>query len=236
MNWEQRSWVLAGLIGVALTTQGVAAERDYALDGFTKVSASRGIEVEIITGEAFNVEAWASRERLLRRFDISVKGRWLDVSRRSGPSFFLFGATDRYKVTVTMPELDELAASSGAEIMADGLSTDDLAIAVSSGASVELPGLRADSIDIDISSGADVSADGTCRAIRVSASSGADMEGKGLSCQKAVLDASSGADIELAVSETLRGEVSSGGDIEIHGSPEVTQLSESSGGDVDFNN
>ena len=236
MTRELRSWALAGLIGVAMTAQGIAAERVLPLSGFSKISAARGIDVVVTTGQDYSVETWASRDRLLRRFDIRVHGDELMISRRSGYSFFLMGMADRYRVTVSLPELDALHASSGAQVSVDQIETEDLTISVSSGASIEVGELDVTAVDIRLSSGADIAAAGRCEAIRVDASSGADFSAEDLSCETAILEASSGSDIELGVSDTLRGQVSSGGHIEVHGEPVIAKLHESSGGDLRLRN
>ncbi len=209
-----------------------AAEKTFDLSGFSEVSVSRGINVTIETGP-FAVEAETSRRGLMRRLDVSVRGDKLIITRDNGWSFFMMGMTDRYDVTVSMPELEALTANSGSSVKADlDKPVDALDIDVSSGAQVELSFANAGKLSVEASSGSNIELAGLCGDAQIDASGGSDVDAEDLTCQTADLSASSGADIEIAVIQSVSGRVSSGGDIDVFGAPTILQMKESSGGDM----
>ena len=228
----------AGLVTAALlfVSQAHAAERTYVIEDFRKINVSEGIELTVRAGEVYRVEAEASRRSLLRRLNIEKRGDTLEISQDVGWSLFSFGRRNRYTVEVDLPELTELAAASGAEVDADLVAVDSLEVSASSGADVRLDGIDAKRLSLSASSGASIEADGSCGKVEMSASSGSDIEAADLTCADADLSASSGANIEVAVTDTLAGRVSSGGDVDVHGAPQVTQLDQSSGGAVSIDN
>ena len=228
---------ILGMVAVgamALAGPAAAAEKLYEFRDFRKIEARSNVSVTVLVGEAYRVEAQVSRQGLFRRLEISEAGDTLRISRR-GRSFFMMGLADSYHVTVHVPELEQVSLRAGARMELGGAVT-DLMADVSSGASVELDGLRAGALVFEASSGAEIAASGTCETLVVAASSGADIDAEKLLCQQARASASSGGDIEIFVAERLEASVSSGGDIEVAGAPEIRDVRESPGGDVDFVN
>ena len=225
----------AALLTTALAAAPVlAAERTYDFKGFTNVSVARGIEVTLTTGQDYKVQADVSRRPLLRRLEIRKRGNTLQISRDTRWSFFMMGMADHYHVTVSMPELDVVKASSGADVngvLGDG---GDLEVSASSGAHITLKNLDVAALEASASSGSDITLEGVCEKAEMDVSSGAGIDGEDLTCAAADLQASSGGDIELAVTDRLIGQVSSGGDIDVKGTPKVLSLHESSGGDLDL--
>ena len=128
----------------------------------------------------------------------------------------------------------ELDASSSGELHATSNSGDTIDIEASSSGDVKLTTTGNPDITISASSSADVILEGTCNYLEASISSSADVSGKSMACRTAEISASSGGDLSLAVSDSVIARASSGGDINISGSPAQRDVSRSSGGDVDF--
>lgn len=126
-----------------------------------------------------------------------------------------------------------IKASSSADVRGDA-TNGDVAIDAASSADVEVAAERAPIVTVSASSSADVKLTGVCGLIDVSASSSADVEAGKLLCTDTKAKASSGADISVFASISAIARASSGGDINIDGKPDQTDVSESSGGDVNL--
>ena len=206
--------VSTGLISSA--SSAWASEKTFDLDNFTGVTAAQGRDVEVVVGEQFLVMASSDSDTQLDNLKIRVDDQLLVLGReyRSGGFWDWWKNSDTVSVTVQMPSVDALKASSGAELSVNGVNCETLAIDASSGSGIEVIG-RCNTASIDASSGSDVD----LRRLRLNA---------------ATADASSGADITLYVSDAFYGDASSGADIEVCGQPAVAESDTSSGADIDF--
>lgn len=189
------------LSGVA----GVAHAEQRALSGFTHVAASAGTDVEVTVGGGFSVEVTGrDADRVVTRVSGNrlivepVRGNWLQRGPRDA------------RVRVTMPRVEGLSASSGADLVATG---------VNGGA-----------VALDSSSGADLRVSGRCDSFAADASSGADIHAAELRCVNGSVDVSSGANVRVYASGRLDVEASSGGGVVSSGEAGIGTISLSSGG------
>jgi hypothetical protein len=188
---------------LVLATAGVAHAEVRNLSGFTQVSASAGTDVEVTVGGAFRVEVTGrDASRIITR----VSGDTLVVEPVRGFSW----RGRQAEVRVTMPRATAFSASSGADLVATGVTGDDLAL--------------------DSSSGADLSVSGTCNRFVADASSGADIDAQNLRCVNGMIDVSSGAGARVYASGRLDVDASSGGSIVAYGNPGIGYVDLSSGG------
>ncbi len=211
------AWRTLAIASVGAGALGCAASADtktYDLDGFTKVETSAGVKIELTQADAFSIEAEGS-ERAIERLAVSVRGDTLELGRVTNNRWNR-GNYDEVTVTVTMPEVEGLGASSAGEIDADGLSADDLKLSASSGGRVVARG-ACESLDADASSGGSVDADS-------------------LPCDDVEADASSGGSITVYARESVDASASSGGSIVVDGQPTDVESSKSSGGSVRIRN
>lgn len=240
---QHRSIPLAALAGtLAVSGSAFAQDRAYSdLKPFTAIHVSAGLNVEITNDDVFSVTAQASDSRALDHLQISSDNGVLTVTRDSNLIDFIlegglvgaiFGNTQSATVFVSMPHLETVDASSGSDVQVGPFSSERLSASSSSGADLTLDGIEVGHLELSSSSGADLTATGTCDAVEASSSSGADLNGRGLSCTSGEVDASSGADLELNLSGSVSVSVSSGADVTIWGDPSVTNLDQSSGGNV----
>jgi hypothetical protein len=190
---------------IALAGLGAANAEPRNLSGFTKVDASAGIDVQVTVGQRFSVDVSG---RDAARVVTTVSGDRLLVHFQRG--FALRGRNAL--VRVTMPRVEGLSASSGADLTATGLN----------GGAVSLAS----------SSGADLLVTGTCASFDADASSGADIHAENLRCVTGNVDVSSGADASVYATGRLNVDASSGGGVRTHGAPDIGNISLSSGGSL----
>ena len=204
-------------VGIIATVPSVwAADKVFELDNFTGVAAVQGLDVGVVVGEQFLVTASSESAEQLGNLKIRVEDDVLVVGReyRSGGFWDWWKHSADVSVMIQMPSLSVLKASSGAELLVEGVNCETLSI--------------------DASSGSDIEVIGRCQTATIDASSGAGVDLKRLELKTATADASSGADINLNVSDAFYGDASSGADIDVYGQPTVAESDTSSGADIDF--
>lgn len=196
---------LISVAAVALLASPAQAET-RPLSGFTKISASAGTRVDVNVGGNFSVDV---EGRDAARIVTRVSNGTLIVEPVRGWSWR--GPRDAI-VRVSMPSVEALDASSGADIDARG---------VAGGA-----------IELDASSGASIDIVGVCAAFDADASSGASIDAQAMQCETGSVDVSSGANARVFASGRLNVDASSGGGVEAYGDPGIGDISLSSGGSL----
>ena len=197
--------ILAGC-ALAMAGAGVAFAEPRDHTGFTSVSASAGTDVTVTVGPSFSVDvSGPGANEVVTR----VEGGTLIVGRPSG---FHWGSWRDSDVRVTMPRVQGLSASSGADLIATGVNGGDL--------------------NLDSSSGADLRVSGTCASFNADASSGAELRAQDLRCENGSIDVSSGADARVYASGRLNVDASSGGGVVAYGNPGIGDVDLSSGGSL----
>lgn len=198
--------ILAGC-AIAVAAAGTAFAEPRDLSGFTKVDASAGTDVTVAVGPDFSVDvSGPGADRLITR----VSGDSLIIERRT--NWFSWGPSPRADVRVTMPRVDGLSASSGAELVATNV--------------------NADTIALETSSGADLRVSGRCGTFTADASSGSDLDAEALRCENGSVDVSSGADARVFASGRLNVDASSGAGVVVYGDPGLGNVDLSSGGSM----
>ena len=204
-------------VGIIATVPSVwAADKVFELDNFTGVAAVQGLDVGVVVGKQFLVTASSESAEQLENLKIRVEDDVLVVGReyRSGGFWDWWKHSADVSVMIQMPSLSVLKASSGAELLVEGVDCETLSI--------------------DASSGSDIEVIGRCQTATIDASSGAGVDLKRLELKTATADASSGANINLNVSDAFYGDASSGADIDVYGQPTVAESDTSSGAHIDF--
>jgi hypothetical protein len=197
--------ILAGC-ALAIAAAGSASAAPRALSGFTGVEANSGTDVSVTVGPGFSVDvSGPGADRVVTR----IVGRTLVVEYQRSWSW---GRRPPAEVRVTMPRVDSLSASSGADLVVTGVAGGD--------------------IELDTSSGADLRVSGQCASFRADVSSGSDLHAQDLRCENGSVDASSGADARVFASGRLNVDASSGGGVVAYGNPGIGDISLSSGGSL----
>lgn len=197
--------ILAGCALAIAASAGSAFAAPRALSGFTGVEANAGTDVTVTVGPNFSVDvSGPGADRVVTR----IVGHTLVVGHERG---FHWGR-QQAQVRVTMPRVDSLTASSGADLVATGVDGGDIAL--------------------DSSSGADLRVSGRCASFTASASSGADLYAQDLRCENGSVDVSSGSDARVFATGRLNVDASSGGDITDYVNPGLGNVDLSSGGSL----
>lgn len=227
-----RAAALGGAMS-AFVVPALAAEASYDLASFTAIDITSGINATVRVGEEQSVRATAPSQRELDELIIEVRGGKLIAKVDWNLLDFMFGDRE-INVDIEIPRLHSVEASSGADVEVDGLAADDVILDASSGANLTVRSAVGGIYAIDVSSGSDVRIDGQCDSASIDVSSGGTLRGSGLQCQSVEVNVSSGGDADVYAVTRIVADVSSGGDVHITGDPQESELDESSGGRVVF--
>ncbi len=187
---------------LALLAAGAAYAAPRNVTGFTSVEARAGLDVEVTVGAAFSVDVTGrDAERVITR----LSGDTLIVEPQRG-----WRGARNARIRVTMPRVEGLSASSGADLVATGL--------------------NGGAVNLASSSGADLRVSGVCGSFSADASSGADLHASDLRCESGAVSVSSGADARVFASSRLDVDASSGGGVVAYGGSDLGNIQLSSGG------
>lgn len=204
----------------------VVTEDRNVSENFTEVRASAGMDVFLTEGGENKIVVEAD-ENLLALIKTEINGGKLEITTTGNIGFY-----KSKKVYVTYTELNNIEASSGAEIRGNSvIRSERLSLKSSSGAEIKVE-VFSKELSAKTSSGADIKVSGKASSFTAEASSGSDLDAKKLLTINCNAKASSGADISVNVQERLETKVSSGGDINYYGNPNSVDSNKSSAGSV----
>lgn len=200
------------------------------VSGFNAIDVATGIDLYITMGSTEEVKIVADDD-VIDNIITEVRNGSLHIYSKKNNWLNWRGNKTR-KAYVTVKELTALDASSGSDVESENtLKGEILKISGSSGSDIKLQ-VHYKNLTLNTSSGSDAELRGKVKNLELSASSGSDIDASDLEAVNCQASASSGSDISLTVSEELKANASSGGDIVYHGNPQVRDIDESSGGDV----
>jgi hypothetical protein len=204
-----RTSIIAGLALVSLA--GAASAETRNVTGFTGVSAADRIRVEVSVGPAYRVEVTGADAR---RVSTRVDDGTLRI-RRTNRS--IWGGTPPIDATVrvTMPAIESLSSSMGADLNATGVNTRDVSLAAAMGG--------------------ELSVAGACTTLDASVSMGGVIKAERLQCRDADVSASMGGEARIYASNRFEVSASMGGAVNVAGEGRAADVSLSMGGTLDQN-
>lgn len=232
---------LATTIGLTFGSAAMAESRTYELNNFDRIDIATGLDAAVTIGDSFAVRAESGSGDALNNLQLSVADGvltaridqdFLDFIISGGLVGMLLNNGNAVTLKITLPAISGISASSGADVRATGLKSEQLDLESSSGANIKLTAAAFGAVRAGASSGANIDLSGTCASIDAEASSGSGIDAGDLVCATATAGASSGADIAVHATQSVKAEASSGSDIDVQGKPAQTDFNSSSGGNV----
>jgi hypothetical protein len=191
-------------------------------DEFTEVAAQEGLMVYVTQANDFKIEVEAD-ENIIDLIRTDVKNGRLRIHAEQN-----IGRATK-KIFVSLPDVSELRASSGAHLKTENtIKSDELVVDGSSGAILDVE-VVSQELEIEASSGANLKVVGNTDSADVDASSGGNINAKDLQTRTCIADASSGGNVKIQVSKSLMADASSGGSISYAGDPSVEKKKSVSG-------
>lgn len=202
-----RTALIASVALLALASAAHAETRDVS--GFTGVAAADRIRVEVTVGSSYRVDVTGSDAARVRT---RVEDGTLRIRRTNRP---WFGETPPIDATVrvTMPRVESLASSMGADLSATGIDVATISLAASMGGELNVSG--------------------ACSSLDAAASMGGVINAEGLRCRDADVSASMGGEARVYASNRFDVSASMGGAVNVAGEGRATDVSLSMGGSLD---
>lgn len=220
---------IIGLLFNVLLITAVAWGQDSEvrkLNSFEEIQVSQGIDAYLKEGskESIRVE---SRGIPLEDVLTEVYGDRLKVhlSRNRWRNYSV-------TVYITYVQLEEISASSAANITAkDIIKGDRIILDVSSAADIEVE-VDVNEVSADASSSGDIEVMGKAKYLDVDVSSAGGVDAYDLEAEMVRVDASSGASAKVFATKEIDAEASSGASVRYRGDPQKSRSDTSSGGSV----
>lgn len=205
----------------------VTTEKRTVEGNFKSIEVNNNIDVVIEQSDRTEILVEAD-DNLQKHITTKVENGTLIISFDKN-SFINIGSK---KVTVKMPIIEELEATSSATITSKNtLKGENIRLNASSGAAIEIS-IESDIITCNTSSGSSITINGKALKMKTTASSGSEINALKLLANEITADVSSGASINIHPIVSLTGQASSGGEIRYHIQPKTIQKKTSSGGSI----
>jgi hypothetical protein len=205
---------------------GNVVKKDRTTESFTGVKVSTGIDVFLSQGDKTSLSVEAD-ENLHEYIITEVKDGNLHVYTEVN-----IREAERKRVYVTMNKIDYLSTSSAGDMVGETpVRTDNLRLNASSAGDIKLE-VYAKNVEVDISSSGDMTLTGEADILEGDLSSAGDLNAYDFKVREADLSVSSAGGADIYVTERLRANASSAGDINYKGNPKYLDAHSSSAGGV----
>lgn len=205
----------------------VTTEKRTVQGDFKNVSVSNAIDLVIEQSDKVEITVEAD-DNLQREIITKVENGTLVIECK----YNSFRNITSKKVTVKMPIIDKIEASSASTVQSVNIiEGEDITLETSSAATMNVR-VESDKISVDSGSGSSVDIEGKALNLNTSAASGASINADKLAANDVHADASSGGTVTINAAVSLKAEASSGGNINYTGSPKTIEKSASSGGNI----
>jgi hypothetical protein len=197
-------------------------------ESFTGVSTSSAIDVILSQGDKIGIVVEAD-ENLHEYIITEVKNGTLHVYTKDGINI---RDAEMKKVHVTMKEIYNVSSSSAGDVFGQTpVKTDRLELSSSSAGDIKLE-VYAKEIHVNASSSGDLTLTGEADILNADLSSAGDLDAYNLKIKDADVTVSSAGDADIWVTEKLKANASSAGDVNYKGDPKNVDAHSSSAGGV----
>ncbi|MFH6993728.1 head GIN domain-containing protein [Flavobacterium sp. FlaQc-48] len=204
----------------------VTKEKRIVQGDFTKVSVSNAIDLVIEQSDVTEIVVEAD-DNLQKEITTKVENGTLIIKCK----YNSFGDITK-KVTVKMPKINKLEASSASTVSNKGLiQGENIDLETSSAATMDV-NVESDNISADSGSGSTISIKGKALTFNISASSGSNVNAGQLLANDIHAEASSGASINVHPIVKLKAEASSGASVNYNNAPKTIEKTSNSGGSI----
>jgi len=205
----------------------VTTEKRIVQGDFKSISVSNAIDLVIEQSDATEITVEAD-DNLQKEIETKVENGTLIIKCK----FSSFRNITMKKVTVKMPSLEKIEASSASTVQSKNVfQGENIDLESSSAATMDL-NLESDNISATSSSGSSINVQGKALKIQTRASSGASVDAAKLFANEVNADVSSGGSINVHPIVSLKAEASSGGHINYDITPKSIEKKSSSGGSI----
>lgn len=203
----------------------ISSDRNIS-DDFKSIKVSQGLDLYITQGNSVGLTVEAD-ENLHELIMTEVENNVLKIYTTEN----IRHASSR-KILLGITDLEAIKATSGSDVRSTNvIKVDELELNSTSGSDIRID-VKTESLNCHSTSGSDIILSGTTKVLIAEATSGSDIRASNLIAVKTRVKATSGADISVNTSKELTARATSSGDIRYSGNPEKVEKSDSSSGSV----
>lgn len=205
---------------------GNVIKKERKAGSFNAVTVSSGINVFLKQADSESIVVEAD-ENLHKNIITETRGKTLHVYSNAN-----IRRAKIKRVYVTMREITALKTSSAGDLIGEeSITAEKLTLTASSAGDIKLE-VFAEEIKIDISSSGDITLSGNTDILVANISSAGDLYAYNLKAREADITVSSSGDADITVTESLKANASSAGDINYRGNPRFVDARSSSAGRI----
>jgi Putative auto-transporter adhesin, head GIN domain len=203
------------------------------VSAFHGIKVATGIHLYLSQGAEDAVAVSASEKEYRDHIRTEVVDGILKIYYENDDWKSWFRGDDKHlRAYVSVKTLDQLKASSGAQIEVDGvISARGLRLDFSSG-SIFKGNIAVSELTLQQNSGSQANIGGKAENTTIDASSGSQLDGYELETESCDAKTSSGASVSISIRKKLNASASSGGQIRYKGDATISMLHSSSGGQI----
>ena len=208
----------------SVTGSGNLVSRSFDLDGFSRIDASSGAQVEVTRGDEFSVDVEVD-DNVASKLDLSVSGDTLRIRLDIDSQINI-----TFRVKVTMPELTGVTLNGGSSLRGE-LAGEDLTVNLNGGSSLrgELAG---DDLTVNLNGGSKATLTGTAGRMTIDVNGGSQALLGDLAAGDVELTANGGGSIEINTSGRVSGRANGGARVTVTGSPTLVNVETDGGAQV----
>ena len=203
----------------------VTEERTISPD-FNEIKVSQGLDVYISQSDAIGLSVEADenlQDLIMTDVENSILRIYTTENIRRAQS---------KKIILSIETISAIKATSGSDVYSSNtISLSNLDLHATSGADITLDVIT-DILECKSTSGSDIKVTGTTTNFMAEATSGSDIDASNLKAEISNVKATSGADISVHTSKELTANATSGGDVKYSGNPKKVNKSDNSAGSV----
>jgi len=205
----------------------VTTEKRIVQGDFKNIRVSNAIDLVIEQSDSTSITVEAD-DNLQKEIETTVENGTLVIRCK----FNSFRNISQKKVTVKMPVINKIEASSAASVASKNIiQGQDIELETSSAATMDV-NVESDNISCITSSGSSITIEGKALKTIARASSGSSVNAGKLLANEIEADASSGGDLVVHPIVSLKAGASSGGSINYNNAPKTIEKTASSGGSI----
>ncbi|RED19469.1 putative autotransporter adhesin-like protein [Flavobacterium cutihirudinis] len=205
----------------------LTTEKRIVQGDFKNVSVSNAIDLVIEQSDSTEITVEAD-DNLQKEIVTKVENGTLIIECK----FNSFQNITMKKVTVKMPVIDKISASSASSVQTKNtIEGENIALEASSAASMQV-NIEADNISCESGSASSINVQGKALKVKTSVSSGGSIDATSLLANEVDAEASSGGTVSVHPIVSLKAHASSGGNINYNNTPKTIEKNTSSGGSI----
>jgi hypothetical protein len=206
--------------------KNVVTEDRNISDDFSSIKVSQGLDLYITQSNAVSLSVEADEnlhDLIMTKVENDVLSIYCTENIRRAAS---------KKIMVSISDISAIKATSGSDVFSTNtIEVDNLELNTTSGADMKLD-VKTQTLNCHSTSGSDIKVSGETTILIAEATSGSDITASSLRAETSKVKATSGADISVNTSKELTARATSGGDVRYSGNPEKVNKSDSSSGSV----